>query len=344
MQIFRLKERFAANLNLLPTAIYDAFPSVLFGRILVIASRLGVFESLHQRPQHAGELAKSLGLHPKSLELILPALTAGHYLKKRGDAYSLAPQAEKWLVKSSPHSMRNFLAYIELLHSHWMYLEETVKQGKPPETYIETFGKKEWEIYTLGMMDIAKLILPHLLPKIKLSADVRTLLDLCGSHGLYSIELCKRYPTLKATIADFPEVLQTTGSIIKQHHLEGRIKVKPCDVTKTTFEPEHFDVVFAFNIIHGFSDDTNRTFLRTIASTLKRGGLLYILDQLKNELSSGVDRLLPLMVGLNLLNEIGGNVYSFDEIKAWCSEAELGHTKAYRLSLPGVTLITASKK
>ncbi|MBK7694468.1 MAG: hypothetical protein IPI30_09125 [Saprospiraceae bacterium] len=32
------------------------------------------------------------------------------------------------------------------------------------------------------------------------------MLDLGGSHGLYSIELCKRNPNLKSVIVDLPPV------------------------------------------------------------------------------------------------------------------------------------------
>src|SRR5439155_1084403 len=134
--------------------------------------------------------------------------------------FSLAPQASKWLVKSSPQYIGNFLAYIELLQVHWMHLEETIK-GKPPKTYVETFTKNEWHTYTMGMMDLARLIMPHLLPKLHIPSGAKSLLDVAGSHGLYSIELCRRYPQLEATIADFPEVLGTTRTIVADNRLQN---------------------------------------------------------------------------------------------------------------------------
>ncbi|MBI1806618.1 MAG: methyltransferase domain-containing protein [Ignavibacteria bacterium] len=343
MRSFTYKELLASQFNLLPIAIYDAFPSVLFGRLLVVATKLGVFESLSEREQTSAELASSLSLPLKSIELMLPPLTATHYLKNNGVRYALAPQAAKWLTKSSPHYIGNFLAYIELLHSHWIYLEKTLKQGNPPKVYPEFFTMKEWETYTLGMMDLAKLIMPRLMPKLRLPTDVRTLLDVCGSHGLYSIELVKRHPNLTATIADFPQVLETTKGIISKHKLQHRISLVPCDVTRTTFKSEEYDIVLAFNIIHGFDKEGNKRFLQSIASALRLKGKVFILDELSDERSSGVNRVLPLMVGLNLLNEIGGSVYSFEEVRAWCEQAGLHHVQHHPLSLPGVSLVSASK-
>jgi hypothetical protein len=344
MRTFTLTERLAARFNFLPTAIYDTFPAVLFGRVLVLSTRLGVFESLNRRSQTSNELATSLHLHPEAIKLILPPLVTASYLTKQGETYTLAPQSKKWLVQSSAHYLGNFIAYIELLHSHWITLEETFTSGKPPRTYVETFTEQEWNIYTLGMMDLAKLIIPHIMPKMELPSTARRLIDVCGSHGLYSIELCKRYKNLTATIADFPQVLHTTQALIEKDHLEERITLFPCDVMKTEFKKDEYDVALAFNIIHGFNAETNATFLRSISSALKRGGIFYILDQLKDETKRGIGKMLPLLVGVNLLNEIGGSVYSFGEVTSWCKAAGFGSIQRCKTRLPGVHLIKAIKR
>ena len=338
---FRIRERVAARLNLLPEALYDAFPAVLFGRVLVIASSLGLFDELDRRAQTPEEISRSLNLPLESAELMLSSLNAAGYLKKRRAVYSLAPQAAKWLVRSSPHSLANFLEYVELLHARWLTLEDSLRRGKPLKTYVETFGLDEWRIYTDGMMDLAKLILPRLLPKIELPEGARTLLDLGGSHGLYALELCRRYPLLRATITDFPAVLARTVALVEEYGLGHRVKLLPCNIIDASLRPAPHDVVLAFNIVHGFRPEANRALLSTIAAALFPGGLLLILDQFKNERSRGAARMLPMMVGVNLLNEIGGNVYDSAEVQGWCREAGLVRVRYHRLSLPGVGLISA---
>ena len=343
MHMFTVTERLAAWMNLLPAAIYDSFPAVLLGRALVIGHKLGIFDALVDQPRSDAQLASLLDLPLKSVQLLLPPLAASGYLKKSGADYSLTPQSSKWLVSSSPHHIGNFIAYIELLQGHWISLEETLKQGRPAKSYIESFTESEWKIYTLGMMDLARLLIPRVISKLTLPPETKALLDVCGSHGLYSIELCKRNPTLIATIADFPEVLATTQEIIRANGMEDRIRPLPCDVTKTMFEREEFDAILAFNIVHGFSPEANDRFLMSLAFALKHGGILYILDQLNDSRSKGVGQLLPLMVGLNLLNEIGGSVYRFEEVKSWCEKAGLKRVKMRRLSVPGVHLVEARK-
>jgi len=279
----------------------------------------------------------------KSIRLLLPPLAAAGYLNKKANIYSLTRQSEKWLVTSSPYSIVNFLRYIELLHKHWMSLEETLSAGHPEKTYMETFTEGEWKTYTLGMMDLAKLLAPHVIPKLKLPSTPIALLDACGSHGLYTIRLCTDNPKLTATIADFPEVLATTREIVRSHGMENRVQLLPCDVTKTQFNAVSYDIVLAFNIIHGFSSEVNRRFIESLITALKPGGSLFILDQLSDWKNKGAGRLLPLLVGLNLLNEIGGSVYRFSEVKSWCEAAGLRDVTLHRLTVPGVHLIGAKK-
>jgi 2-polyprenyl-3-methyl-5-hydroxy-6-metoxy-1,4-benzoquinol methylase len=343
MSDFRFTERAAANLNLLPVALHDAFPAVLFGRVLVLSTRLGLFEALEHRPLNAGEVSAEVKLPGESTELLLASLRAKGYLKKRREHYSLAPQARKWLLRSSPHYIGNFLHYVELLHAHWITLEHSLRYGKPERGYTETFTPREWQIYTDGMMDLARLILPRLLPKLRLPEDARSLLDIGGSHGLYSIELCKRTPGLRATVADLPPVLERTREIVREHGLSDRISLLPCDVTSSSFDLARYDVALLFNIVHGLAPAHNRALLGRIAAALKPGGMIFILDQFKREQSRGADRFLPLMVGINLLNETGGNAYDAGEVRAWCLEAGFTKVGTQRLFLPGLGLLSARK-
>jgi hypothetical protein len=50
-----------------------------------------------------------------------------------------------------------------------------------------------------------------------------------------------------------------------------------------------------------------------------------------------------LMVGLNVLNEIGGSVYTFERISKYCTDAGLQDVRLHRLRLPGVSLVRAEK-
>ena len=340
---FTLSEKIGSSLNRLPLAVHDTFPGVLFGRMLVLAVRLRFFETLRHRSQTPDELALSLNLDPRSVNVMCDALVHAGYLKNLGTKVALSPQSSKWLVASSPHYIGNFLAYIELLHHHWMSLEETIRTGNSAVKYVESFNNEEWKTYTLGMMDLAKLILPHISNRLRIPATARAMLDAGGSHGLYSIAMCNQYPPLTSTIIDYPQVLKITQTIIEEHNLSHRISLQKGDVRTMSLNAGHYDVVLAFNIIHGFDEETNRKLLARLSAAMTTNGVIYILDQFKNTRQRGAEKMLPLMVGLNLLNEIGGTTYRTSEVTSWCLKAGFTRITTFRLPLPGVGLLRAYK-
>ena len=106
--------------------------------------------------------------------------------------------------------------------------------------------------------------------------------------------------------------------------------------------PQSQDAILLFNIVHGFTEEENRSLVGRAMGALKRGGKLYILDQLRGDRKrSKLSRFMPLMVGLNLLNETGGNSYSFEEVESWCGLATRIRRK--RLRLPCVVLVEATR-
>jgi hypothetical protein len=43
------------------------------------------------------------------------------------------------------------------------------------------------------------------------------MLDIGGSHGLFSIELCKRYSSLSSTIMELPGAIEAASAIAKRY-------------------------------------------------------------------------------------------------------------------------------
>ena len=319
----------------------DAFGSIIFGRALTIATRRGLFEAIALAPQTAAELAITTNLDPRALELLLQSFVVAGYLKERTMRYGLTAEARTWLVKDSPHYIGNLIRYFETLYPRWTSLEHSLEHGMPPQRYFDEFTDDDWRVYVLAMRDLARLMLPHVMKRVTLVDSPLHLLDLGGSHGLYSIECCRRYPTLTATIVDFAPALHHTRKILEGEGLTGRTRFLPADFTQLDLPPSQ-DCILMFNVIHGLDEDANRGLAQRALHALKPGGKIYILDQLREERrKTGLAQFMPLMVGLNLLNEIGGNTYSYDQVKAWCIGA--AGVKRMRLRLPEVSLVEVTR-
>jgi SAM-dependent methyltransferase len=335
-------ERILHRLHLLPTPIMDTFAGVLFGRVLAIAVRRGLFDALASGPMNAAEIAAVTHFHPRALALVLNSCVVAGYLAQRGEMYQLSAEGRRWLCKESPDSLVNLVAYFETLYVRWANLENSLERGGPPRPYYEAFNEDDWRIYSLGMKELARILLPRVIETITPDKEARSLLDIGGSHGLYAIECCRRRPHLHATVMDFAPALALASNFARESGVAGRVELLAGNFLTDPLPPAQ-DVVLMFNIIHGLSDAENRTLLARALAALRPGGKLFILDQMRQngKSSSPIAQFIPLMVGLNLLNEIGGSVYSTEEITEWCN----GYTvRQLKLRLPGVALIEVSSR
>ena len=317
----------------------DAFGAVIFARALTVGLRRGMFESAARRPLSLEELSRETGLSPEGVRLLADACVAGGYLKCRKGLYSAAAEGRKWLVKSSETYLGDLIFYFDSLNARLAGLDYSLEHGKPREPYYTSFTDKEWETYVRGMANLARLLMPEVMRRIRLPAGGGRILDLGGSHGLYSLECCRRFPGCTAVVMDFAPALRW-ASAMHTGEPGTRISLSAGDILTAPLPPGQ-DAVFMFNILHGFDGETNRKLIARASGALRRGGSMYILDQMTGAgRRSLLSRFMPLMVGLNLMNEIGGSAYSVPLIREWCAEAAT--FRIMPLRFPGVTLIQAA--
>jgi len=323
----------------LPTPVMDGFGAVIFARALTVALRRGMFESAGLRAVSPEELSSETGLTPEGVRLLADACEAGGYLKKRKGMYSATAETKKWLVRSSGTYLGDLMLYFDSLNSRLGGLEYSLEHGKPREPYYASFNESEWDMYVRGMANLARLLIPEVIRKIRLPRTEGHLLDLGGSHGLYSLEYCRRSPGSTAIVMDFAPALRQAAALLGGE-AGNRIRLVAGDILTSPL-PRDQDAVFMFNILHGFTEEANRNLIARASASLRRGGSLYILDQMTGTgQRSPLSRFMPLMVGLNLMNEIGGSAHSLDRMRKWCSAA--GTFRVMPLRFPGVALIEAT--
>lgn len=336
-----ITERLLQRLHLLPTPVIDTFGAMIFERALMIGLKKGVFEAVAAGERSVEEISQETRLSQEGVRLLAEAFVAGGYLERSGGMYRAGPETKKWLLRSSSSYIGNLMLYFETLHGRLCELEYSLAHGRPRRPYYESFTEGDWEIYVKGMADLARLLISDVFNRISMPRDGGCLLDIGGSHGLYALEFCRRIPGSTAVVMDFESALHLAASSVREAGLEERIRFVGGDFHSVPF-PGGMDVVFIFNIIHGFDEITNNELIRRASSALRPGGKLYILDQLTGSgRKSPLSQFLPLMVGLNMLNEIGGRVYSVAEVRNWCKRA--ARFRVMHLKFPGVMLLEASR-
>src|SRR3954463_16074801 len=82
-------ERVVARLNLVPQPLIETQMAFTLARVVMAATKLGLFEALAPGPMTAAGVAEQSGTDPEATGKILFALAAGDYLEIDGDRYSL---------------------------------------------------------------------------------------------------------------------------------------------------------------------------------------------------------------------------------------------------------------
>ena len=334
------------RMNQAPGVILDIFSAAGF-RMAHTAIKIGMFDALSEKPMTADEIAQHRNIDSRGAQILLNCLESFGYLNLEGDRYANTKLTSKWLLQDSPSRMLDFVGWWrELVFKFWdEHFDRALREGKPPETIYEWLDHQPggWAIAQAAFEATARLLVEDVIKKIELPPGATKILDVGGGHGLYSIELCKRYPHLSATIFDLPTALDRARSNIAHEGLAGRVAVKPGDYTNDDLGND-YDGVFLFNVIHAHTADENGHLLDRVSKALNPSGRVMILDQMEDQsimpvAKSGI-RLLAMVYFMTL----SGETFAYDVVKGWLKQAGYSSVKRHSfLTAPGNIMMNATK-
>jgi SAM-dependent methyltransferase len=334
-----LLERLLVRCNLVPGPMLDFLGAEAFCA-LSAAQRLGVFDALRRAPRTAVEVARELGADARGTGQLLAALEATGYLEQRSGRFAPTRMTLRWVP-----ALGEGVPFFEMLLDRLRDLEGTVRRGAPPVDAREWLDRRPngWRDFQAGMIAIARMAAGEVAAKVRLPSTARTLLDVGGGHGLYSVELCRRHPRLSATVFDLPQSLPSAREVIAAGGMTARIAVRPGDFWQDDLGGGH-DVALVFNIVHGNVAARNVELLRKVAAALAPGGLVAILDQVADAVHGRTAAAAAALSGLALFELAGGQTYAYPEIAGWLRAAGFEHPRKRSLrTLPGSSLILATK-
>jgi SAM-dependent methyltransferase len=329
-----LMERVALFANLAPIPLLDTQIAFTSARSIMAAAELGVFEALGAGEKTAQEVAASCATDPKATRQLLDCLVGIGYARWRDGKYGMMSAHRKWLLRDSPSSIINKLAFQVMEWDLVGKLEDFVRSGKPLD-FHGTMSPEQWRTYQDGMRDVAANRAVDLAKRMPVPRAATRLLDIGGSHGLYSIELCRRYPSLNATILELPGAVDRASEIAAREGMAERVKYRVGNALADDLGEETFDVVMINNLVHHFSPDQNTELARRVARALAPGGIYAIGDFLRAS-SPGGGGGVPAVMDLYFALTSASGTWSADEITSWQRSAGLVPLKPIRFqSLPG---------
>jgi cyclopropane fatty-acyl-phospholipid synthase-like methyltransferase len=288
--------------------IIDMMCGPWVGNTLICASKLKIFNHLHQGPLTLEQITAKTGARIKYLEVLLDACASVGLLIKMENKYQNSDISSLYLVEESPTYMGDMIEVLFLENKKWENLyhlltsrptsttpgsqisrtpneankaqkgQKAQKANKEQHQEQEESSEVDPHIFTMAMNNFAQLGEADALAKAINLSQARILIDAgCGS-GMYSVVLCRQYPNLRAILLDFKTTLNTTRKIITKAELQDRIQLKAMDISQSTnsySDDMSADVVLLSDVLYQEKNNC-MTILQSAFNALKPKGTLII--------------------------------------------------------------------
>jgi ubiquinone/menaquinone biosynthesis C-methylase UbiE len=329
-------EQLAFKSNLINFPSIHGYTFNIFSKVVLNSLQLDIFEAAKDSPVTIDQIAEKTGLNIDALKRVMIILVVLDYFKIENDKYSLTKMARVWCLKDSPFSYYKFARFYEIMGNNMAHLKEYLRTGQGIDLH-NTMSDEEWDNYQIAMENHA-IYTSNICPQITpVSENPSEMLDIGGSHGLYSIELCKKYPTLKATIIDLPQVEEFTKSILKKHNMEDRIKFQTGNALVDDFGENKYDLIFVSSLLHHFKSEENHLISKKIAKALKQNGY-YVIQEYIKPVAQSVDDLSSILMDLCWSITSTSGTWTLDELKEFQNKEGLMHYSVNRYDGFGTSL------
>jgi hypothetical protein len=327
-----------------PGPILDLFGALAF-KAVAAAVRLDLFETLESLgPLTARSLAETLDADERGVMLLLDTLVNMGYLQRTGKMrYGNAPMARSWMLKKSPFNLADMVGYFEDASERWGYLDKSIRSGRPAELCDAWLNRHpgSWERYHAGMYGIAQLVAPEIVSRVKLPASAKRMIDIGGSHGLYSVKFCQRNPGLSAVVFDWKQARRSAEDTIRRHGMEKRVCFVEGDFNTGDFGTG-YDAALLFNVVRIYPEPEAVALLKKVRASLNPGGRLLIADQFNTRMPTDFVRANVLLVLLELYNGCLARTYTAAEVQAMLVKAGFSKSKEILLNrAPGISIVAA---
>lgn len=336
-------EWMALKLNMAPTPLVDTQTAFIAARAIMAGAETGIYEAIGREQKTADEIAAICKTNPHATTQLLNCLVGLGYLQWSNNKYALKKKYYKWLLKESESNLIAKLRF-QLLEWNWTaMLEEYVRTGTTLQLH-SSVNEKEWSLYQEGMRDLSVNIAGDLAKKIPVPKNAAAMLDIGGSHGLYSIELCKKYPGLHSTILELPLAIEAASAIARRYDNTGRVHYQAGNVLADELGTGLYDVIMINNVVHHFTAEQNTVLAKKIAKALKPGGI-YIIGEFIRAHKPGEGGAVAATSGLYFSVISASGNWSEKEISSWQQQAGLKPLKPVTtITLPGWKMIIAAKR
>jgi ubiquinone/menaquinone biosynthesis C-methylase UbiE len=279
-------------------ATQDKVLDLIFGRwrsqILYAGVKRGVFEALREGTKDAAIIAQELGLNPNLCYRLLRALGALDLLQEEDGRRFSITKAGRYLLSDHPQTLRG-VTLLEEGPEHyalWKHLPDMIRDGVQ-NAFVREFGRMAFEhavvdsdyarVFDEAMSSYSSSQNTWALQALE-RYDFSNVIHFCdvgGGHGHLLYGFLAKYPHLRGTVLERPEVIADRARLwadklgLSKHcqYVPGNMfeKVPPADAYMMKL------------ILHDWNDEECVQILGNIHRSAAKGGRVLIIEHLINE-------------------------------------------------------------
>jgi 3-hydroxy-5-methyl-1-naphthoate 3-O-methyltransferase len=328
-------------------AIWDIWLSLYHFACVTVAIEVGTFAAISDEALTTETLAAKLDLDVRALTIHLGLLAGLGLVERREEHWRATATARTWL---HPEGQGFFgPLFVRFRQSQPLHdqLKATLKTGGHAGQHVSSLAEWERGEMPQEMADhITAFMNAHSIASSKANAmqpvygSVSSLLDVGGGSGIFSIEVTRAWPNLRATVMEIESVANAAQHYIDASGVADRVSTRTVDMFRHDW-PTKFDAHFFSNIFHDWSNDTCCLLAGKSFAALPPGGTILLHEMLMDD-----DGCVPLTTAsFSMLMLLGtkGRQYKLAELRGFLESAGFTDVEAVRTGGGYYSLVTARK-
>ncbi|WP_297770368.1 methyltransferase [uncultured Roseovarius sp.] len=263
--------------------IFDIVQGFVQSQVLTALVELEVLHRLAEGPQAPSDLARRNGMSEERMAVLLQAGAALRLLRRRRDGrYGLARKGAAILGVPGLEAM--------IRHHHAFYADMAdpvalLRGGADTELarfWPYVYGAAvdmEPEVaqrYSDLMAQSQGLVAQDVLRMIRLGGSCH-LMDVGGGSGAFLTAVAERYPDLRLTLFDLPDVMPSAHERLEKSGVVERVNLCPGSFRDDAL-PEGADVISLIRVLYDHDDATVTALLARVYEALPAGGRLIVAE------------------------------------------------------------------
>jgi 2-polyprenyl-3-methyl-5-hydroxy-6-metoxy-1,4-benzoquinol methylase len=329
-----------------PDLFFDAASGYVRTEVLRTAVELDLFSAIAADSQTVAELARRCDAAEKGIRVLCDYLVVAGFLRKQQGRYLLTPDSAMFLDRKSPAYLGGVLTFLHTptLRQGYANLTAAVRKGG---TAVSAEGLMKVE--NTDWVQFARSMVPMMAMPAQLSAQLidrpvgakLKVLDIAAGHGLFGIEVAKRFADAQVTGLDWPNVLEVAQENAQRAGVAQRYRTIAGDAFEVELG-EGYDVVLIPNFLHHFSEQRCGEFLRKVHRALKPDGMALAVEFIPDE--ERVSPPFPATFALAMLVATAqGEAYTWSQLDAMFKGAGFSRNTMHALPPSAEHAVVARK-